>query len=378
MIESNDYGFCWTEIDIDVIRNNLIKIREKVSNDTKVMAVIKSDAYGHGMERISQIISNEGLADALAVSNLEEGLKLRRIGTGLPVLILENIFSEQIPQIIQYELIPSVFSIYFAENLNREAKLKGIKQKIHIKVNTGYESSGVDVEKCVDFIRRVNELENLEIEGIFTHLVSAYDNKKSLVYKQLELLNNLLSEIKKMQINIPIVHVANSPAILAYPESHYDMVRVGTLMYGLSLPFIDTEHEFSQAMELKARINSINDFRQGKMFGYNCKDYICSEKTFATVSIGYYNAPFLLFSDHLDVLIRGKRAPVFGKARMGSLIADITEIKDAKVGDEVVIFGKQFFESITPKEISQRINIGVTRCDSICFLGNGTKKIYKE
>jgi alanine racemase len=374
------YGTVWAEINLDNLKDNLNLVRKQVDFKTKILAIVKADAYGHGLCEISQKLYNEGV-DYFGVASINEGIELINCGMSVSILVLNTVLPEELQDLLEAGLIPTINGLSLAEIANAYGKSKNRRMKIHIRVDTSAEGEGMPHKECPDFLMRLSEMEGIEVEGIYTHLVSAYGPEDELVHSQLNNFKAIIDFANEHCIQIPCIHAASSPAIFGYSESHFNMVRAGTVLYGM--PFIKDDIFVSlikPVMQVKSRVACIKEFSDGFCFGYGVKYSRQKNLRIAHVSIGYADAFFLLGADKLKVLIGGRFVSVYGKAGMDHIKLDISEkeMDDIKTGDEVVIFGTQQDESIGAFYVAQACGISKVNCESICFLGKRVKRIFIE
>jgi alanine racemase len=373
------YGTVWAEINLDNLKDNLNIVRKRLDSKTKILAIVKADAYGHGLCEISQKLCNEGV-DYFGVASINEGIELINCGVNVPILVLNTVLPEELPDLLEAGLIPTVNSISLAEIANSYGESKNRRMKIHIRVDTSAEGEGIPHKECPNFLKSLVEMEGIEVEGIYTHLVSAYGSEDELVHSQLNNFKAVIDFANENCIHIPFIHAASSPAIFGYLESHFNMVRAGTVLYGMPFVKDDFVSLLKPVMQVKSRVVCIKEFSDGFCFGYGVKYFGQKNLRIAHVSVGYADAFFLLGVDSLKVLIGGRFVSVYGKAGMDHIKLDISdnEMNDVKIGDEVVIFGTQKDETVGPFYVAQACGISKVNCESICFLGKRVKRIYIE
>ena len=372
----------WAEIHLDRFRNNLSAIKHYVGENTKVMAVIKADAYGCGVKEISKAAVENG-ADYLAVACVDEAKQLRRNGITVPILILGATPLECVEDLFQYEIIPTVFEQKLPQAISHYAKEHGKRLKIHIKVDTGmgrlgfpyYDDSYVD---SVTEILKISELQGIEVEGIFTHFSNAdCDDTEQVTKKQLDCFMEMIRRLNEQGLQIPIRHAANSAAICLYPEMHLDMVRPGIILYG-EYPSCYVEERTSlklqSVMELKARVWQVKTVRPGQGISYG-KTYITdSEKVLASVGIGYADGYFRKLSNRIPVIINGKLARQVGNICMDQTMVDVTDIPDVSYGTEVILIGTCGENRITFSEMAECL--GSINYEMMCDIGKRIVKAY--
>ncbi len=362
----------YAEIDLSAIAFNIRQIKRRVG-PTKVMAVVKANAYGHGMIEVARTALENG-ADYLGVALLEEGIRLREAGFQCPVLVFGGAFEDQISQFLQYDLEISLYSDRIAQALAREASESGKRAKVHIKVDTGMGWVGVPWEEASSFLQRTSQLRSLDIVGIYTHFATSDEKDTSFAYLQLRRFNRVLDEIKAKGINIPLRHAANSGAILNLPEAYLDMVRPGIMIYG----YYPSQGAFKNlplkpALTLKSRVIFVKKVAAGTSISYG-RDYVTPRETsIATLPIGYADGYNRLLSNWGEVLIRGRRYPVVGRVCMDQIMVDVGE-DEVQVGDEVVLIGRQGKEEISMYEVCQKLN--TIPYEVCCWISERVPRVY--
>lgn len=364
----------WAEVNLNNLKDNYFSVYQSLKKGTGVLPVIKGNAYGHGAVAVARQLLECG-AESLAVSSVHEGIELRQAGINVPLVILEETPPQGAEKVVEYDLTAAACSFPFISALGFHARQKQKIVKIHVRVDTSYGGPGIKPGDFGQFARKIKEMPWLEIEGIFTHLFAAYTLDGKNVAAQLNTFNEVLAEARRLNLEIPLVHAASSPAIFNYPDSHYNLVRPGIALYGLP-PYEGASCDIKPVMQLKGDIVSIKEINCGFSLGY--KDNIAVERPLriATVSIGYGDAFFLFLINNGEALIRGKRAPYFGRSCTATIRLDITDVEDAQVGDEVVFFGEQGDESISAVEVAEKAGIGLLNCETVCLLNRELPRIY--
>jgi alanine racemase len=364
----------WAEVDLKNIRYNIEQVRKNVSQETLILAVVKADAYGHGLIPVSRALIDGG-ADRLAVALPEEGVELREEGISIPIQVLGEVMPSQIPLLIEYDLIPSISKIETIKGLNILAENKGIIKKVHVKLDTGMGRIGLLADNTLDFIRELKKYKNIMIEGLMTHFSTADEEDKEYTYQQWEKFNYLIKLLEENDINISIKHAANSATIIDLPHMELNLVRPGIMLYGLK-PSHEVDGNFSlrPALSWKARIVYIKDLPEGYGISYGATYITKKETKIATISLGYADGYSRLLSNKGEVLIRGKRAPIRGRICMDQFLVDVSDIPDVKVGNEVVLIGKQGKEEITATELADLI--GTINYEITCSISKRVPRLY--
>ena len=338
-----DYFRTHTEINLEAIRRNAKAI--KAYTGKRLIAVVKADAYGHGVVRVTEAL--HAVADMFAVATIEEGVALRQTGIREPILVLFSSLREQATEIIEYGLTPTIGDWEFADRLNDVAS--GIVN-VHVNINTGMNRSGVCWTEAVQFLSRLKTLHRLDIEGFFTHLATADETDKSYVFLQL---NRFSSVLEKIANSGELIHAANSAAALAIPEAHFDAVRPGLSLYGI-YPSSERPIKLEPALTWKTRIGWVGTISEGEGVSYGLTYKASRETRVAMVQVGYGDGYPRALSGVGEVLIGGARRPIIGRICMDVSVVRLDPMDNVSVGDEVVLIGKQGNAEITVDEIAHR------------------------
>ncbi|HPC74572.1 MAG TPA: alanine racemase [Syntrophales bacterium] len=364
----------WVEVDLGNLTHNWREIRRLVGPQVRILQVVKADAYGHGSIEVSNVALQNG-ATHLGVANADEGVQLRVGGIEAPIIILSPSIESEIPEIIKYNLTPSVSDIGFAREINRRLKKTGMKLPIHIEVDTGMGRGGTLYSEAFDMIREVSGLSQLTPEGIFTHLSSSEAEKDEYNRMQWELFKTLLDRLEQSGITFPIRHMANSGGVLNFRRFHLDMVRPGIMSYGIyPSPDLESKARLLPVMSFKTRVMLLKEFPEGHGIGYNRTFVTKGPTCIATIPVGYGDGYGRILSNQSDVLIRGKRAPVVGRVSMDMCTIDVTHIRDCEIGDEVVLLGRQGKEYISANEIAEKAR--TISYEILCALGKRAPRVF--
>lgn len=360
----------YATIDLDAVTWNLENMKKNISEDTKIIAVLKADAYGHGAVPIAQHIESLPYIWGMAVACVEEGMELREAGIKKPILILGYTFAEDYPTIIEHDMRPAVFTLEMAQHLSDAAVKMNQTAKIHIKIDTGMGRIGYrDIEEAVPEILKISKLPHIEVEGIFTHFARADESETTPAYIQLEKFQKFISRLEEEGLSIPMKHCSNSAGIIRMKEANMDAVRAGIILYGL-YPSDEVEKEpvaLRPVMELKTHISYLKTVKKGTAISYGGTFVTQKETKVATIPVGYADGYCRGLSNKGYVLIHGKKAPILGRVCMDQFMVDVTEINDAKILDEVTLLGRDGKEKITLEELgdlSGRFNYEFACCIS--------------
>jgi alanine racemase len=343
------------EVDLNAIQANATTIKARTGG--QLIAVVKADAYGHGAIPVAEALHT--IADMFAVATVEEGVDLREAGIQNPILILFSPLPDLTENIVSYDLTPAVDNWILAEKLNkiikdgksRTQQASTKKVKVHIDVNTGMNRCGVRYTEAAAFLKKLKTLSHLEVEGIFTHFATADETDKSFAHLQLNRFSSVLTSVP----NVPIKHAANSAAVLAIPESHFDAVRPGLSLYGI-YPAEEKPIQLQPALTWKASVSWVNFIEQGEGVSYGLT-YKAQHRTHvAGIQVGYGDGYPRALSGIGEVLIGGKRCPIVGRICMDMMVVQLDLLDNVAVGDEVVLIGKQGNEQIKIYEVADRAN----------------------
>ena len=341
-----------------------------MSPKTKVMVTVKADAYGHGLVPVAKKLVSLG-ADYLGVASIDEGIKLRRSGINIPILVLGMILESDIAPLFRHNLSVTVCTHDLAVALNRKARSLGKTVNVHIKVDTGMGRLGVLCRDALSFVRDIQKLKFINIEGVFTHFPLA-DTDKSFTLYQMGLFNRLLEKLGKDGIDIPLRHAANSMAVINFKNSHFNMVRPGLVIYGL-YPKENLSVKLRPVLCLKTKIIYYKRVPKGYGISYG-HDYITrSDTTIVTLPIGYGDGYPRNLSNKAPVLIRGRRFKVSGRVCMDQIMVDVGDTK-VSIGDEVVLIGTQGRNKVTAEELA-RLSATIPY-EIVCGLGSRIPRIY--
>jgi len=363
------------EVDLGALEFNYREIKKRIPEGVKVLAVVKADAYGHGAIPISLRLEKLGV-EYLGVAISEEGVELRKGGVKSPILVLGGIFGGEVDQIFRFRLTPVIFRNDCLKILSREAKKRRRKVKVHLKVDTGMGRLGVPLNLWPDFLREVRRFPKIEIEGILSHF-SMTDEEKGFTQSQWRAFKRAVAIAQELGISSEYLHMASSATLTAFPGYAAGLVRPGIMLYGsYPSPTFRSLISLKPVMTLKTRIHFLKSVPSGARISYGGTFRTKRESRIATLPIGYADGYSRHLSNHGEVLIHGKRAPVVGKVCMDFIMVDVTDIPRVSVGDEVILIGRQGGEQITPEEIAEKINS--ISYEVLCSIGKRVPRIYKE
>ncbi len=356
-----DSPLVWVEVDLKAIAHNIRELRRITNPKARIMAVVKANAYGHGMIEVARQSLENG-AEALGIANIEEGIQLRKAGIDAPVLIFGYTSPVHAKKLIEFDLTQTVYSYETSRALSEALAAYGKKIKVHIKVDTGMGRLGLlrgIKNNSLSEAESISRLPMLELEGIYTHFATADKSDRSYAGKQFEIFMDFLNQLRIAGLKIPVTHAANSAAIINMPETHLDMVRAGISIYGLyTSEEVDRSIiKLKPAMELKTKIIHLKKVPAGFKVSYGTTYETEKPTTIATVSIGYADGLNRLLSSKGRMLVcGGQSAPIVGRVCMDMTMLDVGEIPEVVMEEEAVVFGKQGNASISVDEIASTIN----------------------
>ncbi|MBL8012497.1 MAG: alanine racemase [Candidatus Omnitrophica bacterium] len=372
----------YVSIDLAAIRHNFLALQKLASQQMvagagrqlDLIPVIKADAYGHGMIQAAQIISECG-AKFFAVSNLQEGVRLREAGFKQKILVFETTLPELAPALVENDLIPSVCTLEMAKTMDQCAFDASRRVNVHLKVDTAMGRLGVPLEQSLAFIKKVRQLRSLHWEGIFTHFPSA-DTDEDLTLTQIKSFMELIQGCERMGMRFEHVHAANSMGLMGYKNIFFNLARPGLMLYGL-YPHPDVREKIflKPAMSVVSKIIFIKKILKGQGISYGQSFVAERDMMIAVLPIGYNDGYSRALSNKACVLIEGVRAPVVGRVTMDQVMVDISHLPLAQIGMPAVILGKaDNGEVISADDLAGWA--GTISYEIVCNLGNRMPRVY--
>ncbi len=365
----------WVEVDLNKVGHNIREIKRHLRPETVFMAVVKADAYGHGMKEVSRVALQNG-ADWLSVSNPEEGEYLRKCGFKVPIMVLTPPSKESSRLTVQNDLIQGVDSIDQIEYLGRLSGIRDKKTIIHIKVDTGLGRFGVLPEDAVDFAKKVRKVASLSLQGIYTHFASPYSDP-DYTRQQYGTFMKVRKRIKREGIPVKIFHCANSPSAMEFPFMHLDAVRIGfSLCHRCKSTSRRKQWNLLDCLEFKTKIISIKEISSGAHIGYENR-YIARHKmTVAVIPVGCVDGIPSSLANRGQVLIKGKKLDLIGSVCFSQSFVDLTSLKEeVSVGEEVVLIGGGEAERISYRDIAGKVNAG--NAETVLRITKAVPRVYR-
>lgn len=371
------YSRVYARIDLDAITSNMERMKQNLNPSTKMMAVIKADGYGHGAVPIAQMLEEVPYVWGFAVATLDEAIVLRTEGIQKPILVLGCVFPDQYMEMLKHSIRMNVYTEEMAEAISHMAEQENMTAYMHIKLDTGMTRLGFDVSKeSVESITRIAGLNNVCMEGIFTHFAKADETDKTFTQKQIRDFIWMTERLKENHVTFQYEHCANSAAIIDVPEANFDLVRSGISTYGL-YPSEDVCKEkviLKPALSLKSHVAFVKEIDAKTPISYG-GTYLSEDRMkIATIPVGYADGYPRNLSNVGYVLIRGKKAPIVGRVCMDQFMVDVTEIDGVSFGDAVTLIGKDGNETITVEELSELS--GRFNYEFVCDLGKRIPRVF--
>jgi alanine racemase len=364
------------EIDLTALKNNYQAIKNIVGSKVEVVAMVKSDAYGHGLVAVAKTLSAVG-ATIFGVAEVDEGVSLRQAGITGDIIVLLGAASADYHAVIQNRLSPVVYDLRSLQSLSSLAEELGEKVSVHLKVDIGMGRLGVMPEDVVTHVKSLAGLKGIRLAGVFSHFPMADAADADVTVHQYRNFLDLLEKIKTFVPTEKIFHAANSAAVMRFPETHFDMVRPGITVYGCYPPGLQKYENvlaLEPVMSFKSNVIQTKDVPAGYGLSYGHRFITQRPTRVAVLPVGYDDGYLRRLTGKAEVLIRGRRAKILGMICMNACMADITDIPDVQVDDEVVLMGRQGNEAISADEIaawSETINYEI-----VCLLGGRNRKVY--
>jgi len=361
-------------IDLGALKHNFFEIKRLAGSHPGIIAVVKSDAYGHGMLPVARTLESAGV-DCLGVFEVQEGIELRRAGIKVPILLMMGITSDEVSAVVEHGLTPALFQMDIAEELSRVSTQQDKVSPVHIKVDSGMTRLGVWCEDLPNFLEKLAPLKGIKAQGIFSHLAVADTPDHSFTELQIERFQDAVEACRRLMGFQGLVHIANSGAVLGKKGLDLDMARPGILLYGSSpAEGWPAAASFKPVMTFKSRVIQIRTVPPNTSISYGCTYATKEKSTIATIPVGYDDGYSRLLSNNSEMLIRGQRVPVVGRVCMNLTMVDVTGVEGVVVGDEVVLLGLQGKERITAEEIAARI--GTISYEVYCTIGKSNRRVY--
>ena len=373
----NKHSRVCANIDLSAVMHNMEAMHQNIDPDTKIMAVIKADGYGHGAVEVAHYLSD--IADYFGVATIDEGVELRKAGLKQPILLLGYNSPSLYYKNLEYGVDQTIYCYDTAKAMSEAAVKSGKTARIHIALDTGMTRIGLSPdEKGLAIVEQIANLPNIKIEGLFTHLSCADMTDKAYTESQMKRYDYFVELLDKAGIEIPVKHICNSAAIMEYDDHRYDMARAGIILYGM---YPSDEVDFSNlelipAMSWYSHVVNIMEPEMERGVSYGATYVVDHPCRLATVSVGYADGYARSLSNKGWVLIHGKKAPIVGRVCMDQMMVDITDIPDVKLEDIVTLIGKDGDNFISVEDMANLA--GSFNYEFVCDVGKRVPRVYKK
>lgn len=372
-----EYNRVYAKIDMDAAAYNMEQMKKRIGGGARLIAVVKTDAYGHGAVPLAEVFEKLDYVWGYAVASLDEGMILRKHGIKKPILVLGCVFPDQYDDMVRNDIRAAVYMEEMALGMAEAAKKAGKKAYIHIKTDTGMGRIGFPVsEESADIIERISKLEDIKIEGMFTHFAKADETDKTYTYDQHRKFMWMKEQMEKRGVEIPYYDCDNSAGIIDFPDMKHDLARAGISTYGMypSEEVNQNAVDLKPVLSLVSHVIFVKTVEPGTSISYG-GTFVAPEKMrVATIPVGYGDGYPRSLSNKGTVLIHGKRARILGRVCMDQFMVDVTDIPDVKFMDRAVLIGEDQGDRITVEELaglSGRFNY-----EFVCCLGKRIPRVY--
>jgi len=364
----------WCEIDLNALEHNYAQYRKLASDNVKIMAVVKADAYGHGVVHCAKRLEQNGV-DYFAVAFIDEAMEIREAGIKTPILILGYTDRFSLSDAVKNDITVTIFDVEDAVALSKEAQTLGKTAKVHIKIDTGMSRIGFygDAQKIAKSIAEINTLPFIELEGIFTHFAKADEEERDFTHVQFERFLKVIRCSEDFGVSFKIRHCCNSAAAMLYPEMHLDMIRAGIALYGCYPSKLEYPLELKPVMTFKSRVINVKTVNDGETVSYGGVYRANGSVKLATVAAGYADGYNRCLSDKARVLVKDSFSKVAGRICMDQCMIDVTNVNNISVGDEVVLFGTKDGLKLPVEELAD--TVGTISYEILCNIAKRVPRI---
>lgn len=372
-----EYNRVYAKIDLDAAAYNMEQMKNRIGGGARLIAVVKTDAYGHGAVPLAEVFEKLDYVWGYAVATLDEGIVLRKHGIKKPILVLGCVFPDQYDDMVRNEIRAAVYMEEMAGKIAEAAERAGKKAYIHIKVDTGMGRIGFPVtEESADIIERISRMENIEVEGMFTHFAKADERDKTYTYEQHRKFMWMKEQMEKRNVEIPYYDCDNSAGIIDFPDMKHDLARAGISTYGM-YPSEEVNREavdLKPVLSLVSHVIFVKTVEPGTSISYGGTFVAPKQMKVATIPVGYGDGYPRSLSNKGCVLIHGKRARILGRVCMDQFMVDVTDIPEVQFMDQAVLIGEDQDDRITVEELAELS--GRFNYEFVCCLGKRIPRVY--
>jgi len=372
----NNYHRIYAQVDLGAIKNNIINIKQSLLPDVLVMPVIKADAYGHGATEVAKAVCE--YAWGFGVATIEEAIELRKFGIKKPILILGALSIKHFKEAVINDITVNIFTPDMAKTLSDVAKSLGREAAAHISLDTGMGRIGINCDDAgFEIFKKIVSYPNINFQGIFSHFATADEESKETALMQRQKFEEFCKKINSAGIDIPIKHINNSAGICDLKDKFYSMVRPGIILYGLyPSDEVSKDIRLTPALSLKTHVSHIKKVMAGDGISYGHTYVAKSERTIATIPVGYADGYPRLLSNRGKVIIKGQYAPIVGRVCMDQFMVDITHIEGVNIDDTVTLIGTDGEAVITADDVAELC--GTISYEILCGISKRVPRVYTE
>ena len=362
-------------IDLGALTHNLDQVRRRLEPSCQILAIVKADAYGHGAATVAKTLETHAVT-RFGVATLDEGIALREAGIRSSILLMGALFPDQFADVVFHNLTPVLYEQTLAEEFAKHVEGCSTPYPVHLKIETGMGRLGLDPENVVMLLQSPAFQGPLQAEGLMTHLADSDNADPAYTTAQLERFRAVIRYIQAEKFSLPLIHAANSGAILGHPEARFTAVRPGIMLYGYhTATHLNPAPELRPVLSLTTKVVQVRKLKPGESTSYNRTYIVQRPSRIAVLPLGYADGYSRSFSNHGTVLINGKRAPVVGRVCMDMTMVDVTDVPGVSAGTDVTLIGKQEDEQITAADLAAWQ--GTIPYEVLCRIGQRVKRVYK-
>lgn len=362
-------------VDLSALAHNLNEVRRRIESSCQIIAVVKADAYGHGAVPVAKTLESLAVA-RFGVATLDEGIALREAGIRSSILLMGALFPDQLTDVIAHDLTPVLYEQALAEEIAEHTKGRSVPYPVHLKIETGMGRLGLEPEEVAALLESPAFRGPLQAEGLMTHLADSDNADPAYTAAQLERFRAVIRYMQAKKLSLPLIHVANSGAILGHPESRFTAVRPGIMLYGYHTAMhVNPAPELQPVLSLTTKVAQVRKLKPGESTSYSRTYVVRRPSRIAVLPLGYADGYSRLLSNKGEVLINGKRAPVVGRVCMDMTMVDVTDVPGVSTGTDVTVIGRQENQQITASDLAAWQ--GTISYEVLCRIGQRVMRVYK-
>ncbi len=363
-------------VDLGALAHNLDQVRRRLESSCQIIAVVKADAYGHGAVPVTKTLESLAVT-RFGVATLDEGIALREAGIRSSILLMGALFQEQFANVVAHDLTPVLYEPVLSEEFAKHVAGRSTPYPVHLKIETGMGRLGLEPEEVAALLESPAFRGPLKVEGLMTHLADSDNADPAYTTAQLERFRAVIRYTQNEKLSLPLIHAANSGAILSHPEARFTAVRPGIMLYGYHTAMhVNPAPELRPVLSLTTKVVQVRKLKPGESTSYSRTYVVQRPSRIAVLPLGYADGYSRLLSNRGAVLINGKRAPVVGRVCMDMTMADVTDVPGVSAGTEVTVIGRQEDQQITAADLAAWQ--GTISYEVLCKIGQRVVRVYKE